>query len=332
MSANGGERQASSARAWGDLWRRGVLHSCAAGIDGNYDGAIAAFWSNCYQALNAGDRVVDLATGNGALALLAKQDALRREMPLEIHGVDLAPIRPTEHLDGGADLMAGIHFHSGIDMAQLPFADASVSLVCSQFGFEYAASPAVVAEIVRVLTDDGRACLVMHSHDSLVARTAPAQRAGIDYLLTAPLSEHLTAIAHLIADAPGGAARRALADSAAAEHARTTFNASVEALLARVDELPDAHVLQQATLQVRHVLEAASRGDRSAMTQQLADWRASLEAERIRLLDLDAALVDSVRLAQIEAWFSDAGLHVETGRMMQATDSPMGWTLVARRG
>ena len=54
--------------------------------------------------------------------------------------------------------------------------------------------------------------------------------------------------------------------------------------------------------------------------------------ERIRLQDLARALVDEARLAEIRSWFEAAGMVVDTGRMRQAADAPMGWTLVARRG
>ena len=333
MSAHSEERVDRSAQAWGDLWRRGVLHSCATGIDGNYDGAIAGFWREGFAELGAGDRLVDMATGNGALLLLAKQEADRCGIRLDLHGVDIAPIQPDIALQDGGARMAGITFHPHTDMAELPFADGSVALACSQFGFEYAASAAVVAEIARVLADGGRARLVMHSDDSLVARTAPAQRHGIDYLLAAPLIARLGAIATLMASAARDQeARRVLAASAEAGEARAAFNASVEALLAEIDAHPDAHVLQQATLQVRRVLEAASRGDAGAFAAFIADWRGSLEAERIRLQDLARALVDEARLAEIRSWFEAAGMVVDTGRMRQAADAPMGWTLVARRG
>ena len=332
MTAHGEDQAHRSAQAWGDLWQRGVLHSCATGIDGNYDGAIAAFWREGFASLAAGDRLVDLATGNGPLLLLAKQEAARRGITLDLHGVDLAPIQPSAALQDGGALMAGITFHPQTDMARLPFPEASVAMACSQFGFEYGASPAVVDEIVRVLAPGASVRLVMHSDDSLVARTAPAQRQGIDYLLSAPLIDRLEAIARLMAGASGAEARRALASSPEAAEARAAFNASVDALLAEIASRPEAHVLQQATLQVRRVLEAASRHDADAVASHLADWRVGLAAERVRLQDLDAALVDHARLDEIRGWFEAAGMVVETGRMRQSEDAPMGWTLVARHG
>ncbi|MGY0505477.1 class I SAM-dependent methyltransferase [Luteimonas sp. e5] len=330
MAAN--NAQTAGAEAWAELWRRGVLHSCASSIDGNYDGAIAAFWSSCFDPLLAGDRLVDLGTGNGALALLAKAHATRQGFSLDIHGVDLADIRPAENLADGARLLDGIRFHPCTDMRQLPFEDGSVTLLTSQYGFEYAASREVVTEMARVLAADGRVCMLMHSDDSLIARTAPAQQQGIDYLLQSPLVSRLSAIAQLIAAAPDAGSRAALARSPNAEETRHAFNASVDDLLTHQRKLPDAHVLAEAAWHVRRILEVAQQGHAARAVAYLEDWTKALAAERMRLQDLAAALLSPKKLAQIRMWLEEHGMSVETGTLRQATDAPMGWTLVARHG
>lgn len=319
------------AHAWTDLWRRGVLHACASGIEGNYDGSIAAFWAGCFGRLAAQARVLDLATGNGALALLAKQYGLDNNRQFEIHGIDIAQINPLQSLDCAPDLMSGICFHSGVDMARLPFADGSMDFLMSQYGFEYAPSRSdVIKAMLRVLAPGGAIAMLMHSSDSIVARMAPVQLQGIDYLLEGPLLDNLQAIALLMAEARDTQARQMLAKSPEAEAARNTFNQSVEALLKQIQLWPQAHVLQQAVLHVRRVLELASAGNVEAVYMRLSDWRAGLEAERLRLQHLMSALLDDSAIADIAQGFVSAGLQVEINRLWQKSDALMGWTLVAR--
>src|SRR5688572_29452405 len=117
--------------AWSSYWAAGGLHSCVGSFAGNYAGAIGDFWRDRAAALPDGARILDLATGNGALPLLFRD---RRGDAIEIDAVDLARIAPRWHRP---DESPRVRFHSGIAMERLPFADAGFDLVASQFGFEY---------------------------------------------------------------------------------------------------------------------------------------------------------------------------------------------------
>src|SRR5690606_5536476 len=87
--SDAGERAHSGAEPWSRLWSTGVLHSCATGIHGNYDGAVLEFWQRQFDSLEDGSRLVDVGTGNGALLLLARQRATERGIQLSMHGVDI---------------------------------------------------------------------------------------------------------------------------------------------------------------------------------------------------------------------------------------------------
>ncbi|MDO5610878.1 MAG: class I SAM-dependent methyltransferase [Pseudomonadota bacterium] len=320
------------ALAWTDLWRRGVLHSCASGIEGNYDGAIADFWTTRFQTLNDRDCVVDLATGNGALALLAAHHAEARGITLDIHGIDLADIAPARDTAGNERLLSSIHFHPRTAIHDLPFADGSIPLLVSQFGFEYAGDRASAEEMIRVLANDGRIALILHSKDSLVAQTAPLQLAGIDYLLGQSLIGDTARMAGLLATHRSPDRRRALIGSAAAEPIRLAFNHSVNALMDRLDAEPDTHVLKQATQQIATILKLADQGRLEDIQRATLGWQDALLAEQARLEQLGRALLSAEQLAQIAQWFRDTGLQVETSAIHRSANSPMGWSLIADHG
>ena len=56
-------------QAWSSYWAQGALHSCTGSFDARYSGAIGAFWDAVVAEIPPGSRVLDLATGNGALPL-----------------------------------------------------------------------------------------------------------------------------------------------------------------------------------------------------------------------------------------------------------------------
>ena len=90
-------------------------------------------------ALPDGARILDIATGNGAIATLAAEVAEAGQKTFFLAATDLAEINPD--VKGGARssrLRKRIQFHSHTPCERQPFDDASFDCVTSQFGFEYA--------------------------------------------------------------------------------------------------------------------------------------------------------------------------------------------------
>ena len=124
--------------AWTRYWAgggRGCLPEAA--------GPIAAvqkrIWQDFARTLARGSRVLDLATGSGAVCRWMAE--ARRD--LKPTGVDSASALPPAP--------AGIVLKERVSIAHLPFRDGQFGAATSQFGFEYCADPARSAELARVL-------------------------------------------------------------------------------------------------------------------------------------------------------------------------------------
>lgn len=144
------------ARAWGDFWANsarsgggGCLPERWAAIESAQQKA----WADFVADLPQGARVLDLATGDGAV--LRWMRAARADLSLT--GIDLAPTLPTPPV--------GTEIRGGIAMEHLPFGDGGFDAVVSQFGFEYGDARAIAAEIGRVLAPQGRVGLIVHRGD-----------------------------------------------------------------------------------------------------------------------------------------------------------------------
>ena len=103
--------------------------------------------------LRAGERVLDIASGPGATALL-----LAAEFGVEVDGVDLGPatVERANATAAGAQLERQVRFHCG-DAERLPLPDASVDAVVCECAFcTFPDKRTAAAEIARVLRPGGR--------------------------------------------------------------------------------------------------------------------------------------------------------------------------------
>lgn len=317
------------AAPWARLWRTGVLHSCAVGIQGNYDREILDFWHARFAGLVDGQVLVDVGTGNGAIPLLARQAAQRQGIALRIHGVDLADIDPARDVPGGAQRYEGIRFHPRTSMTRMPFADGAVSLLCSQFAFEYAPHAEAAREILRVIGDRGAAAMIVHSTDSVIAVVGGAQLEACRWLLRdSGVLQAAGDLAMVMAGADTPAKRAALASDAVAEAARHRFNIEATALMDRIEANPSAALLQQTAQRIARLLSqpSATRDEAAAALSGLRDW---IEDEERRLALMQAAALDRAALENLAQVLGAGGLPVRTGRLLYGGSACIGWTIVA---
>src|SRR5215212_736587 len=123
---------AHASTAWDRYWHFNRIASCMddAGRS-NYDERIAGPWRAFFAGLPPCD-VLDICTGNGAVALIAATAGM------SVTGIDLADIDPARFVTPMAETLSGIRFLGGTNAAALPFPDGSFGAVVSQYGIEYA--------------------------------------------------------------------------------------------------------------------------------------------------------------------------------------------------
>lgn len=308
--------------AWSAYWATGGLHSCVGSFDGNYSGAIGDFWRAVFTDLPEGPvRVLDLATGNGALPRLLWEHRGNRP-GLQVDAVDLARLAPA-WLD--PDQHAGLRFHAGVAMEQLPFADASFDLVTSQYGFEYARRDAALAEALRVLKPDGRLALVMHHAASVLVRVGRSELRN-QSLLLAPdgLLAATAAVLPWISRARAGQDPSGEPEALAARHA---YNAAVQALAAVIAASDAPDLLLETRAWVNRLL-AGTGPDPSPALASLANYREGLVAAGLRTGELIEHALDE---AQLSALVSSIQAARPAGRVqvlpVAQAEGLLGWGL-----
>ena len=302
--------------AWSQYWSAGLLHSCPGSFAGNYSGAIAQFWESALADMNPGARVLDVATGNGALPKML----LQRGDGVSVDAVDAAQLAPAWF---DPSRHPGIRFHSGVMAETLPFEDASFDYVVSQYGIEYAARPDACQQALRVLRPAGHLGLVMHHSGSVLAQVAREEQLHFAWLLGA--DGLLTAASRLspwLAKARRG---ESLRENLMAEQSRQRFNKAQQELEARATASSVPDLLLEARHQVQQLLQQPQSQD---LLSRYAD---GLRAGQLRSAELLRFALSRAELDGFVAVLRTQRPHsrIEVTELRQA-EGLMGWGLHLR--
>jgi len=166
---------------WTAYWKDGQITTFGYGFSGNYDGEFEAFWRAQLAGLTG--KLVDLCCGNGALIWLANDILNHDGNCCHLYGVDIADITPFKLLKKRRADYPCVEFLGNTSIDSLPFENNSINMAISQYGIEYADAAAVLLELDRVLTADGKLAFIVHSDQSSVIETARNTADVYNYLL-----------------------------------------------------------------------------------------------------------------------------------------------------
>ena len=214
---NDRQTDAKPARAktnpWTVYWEHGFLTSCADTFDVNYQGKMREVWERFMEPLENDAKILDICTGNGAIAVIAADVSRRLSKNFEIHGIDRAHVHPADTLKSGPDLVENIEFHSETPAEDTSFDDAYFDAVTGQYALEYTHIPDTARELHRIMATGSRGLFVMHHGDSVVLETTGEElRHGELLFESTGLFDHAKSLLLRMAKATTTQARRALAN------------------------------------------------------------------------------------------------------------------------
>ena len=296
----------------GDPWQRywkaaapGAPAGCVPDAQGPVAAATKAAWANFAAALPRGARVLDIGTGSGAA--LAAMLAPRRD--LKAVGIDSALSLPPAP--------KGMQLKAGVAMERLPFPPESFHAAVSQFGFEYGATDAASAELVRVTRRGGALQLLIHHGGSIILSHNLARREALLWAL-----------------APSGVVERALAFAKGGLAMGLPVPASSAGAINDAQRLfpTQSAAAELATGVLQRLSACAGRpADALRMLEQVRGDAAG-EVERLSLLDRAAR--DDKGIEEIGLQLGGAGFVVEAPQVLTdpGSGAPLAWLLRGVRG
>jgi hypothetical protein len=308
-------------QVWTRFWASGATHSCGTSYGERYGGAIAAFWRAVHDDTPAGSRLLDVATGSGAIPRLWR--SWRSTDTWD--AVDLAASAPSWMAEAGA----GLRFQGSVRAESLPFPAASFNLVTSQYGLEYCDLPLAVAEVLRVRAPQGGVAFVLHHARSRPVALARTELSHLEWALGPDgLIGACVDILGPAAEATTPQGRARLAHDPTAEAARLRFNAAQAALHERANIPDGADVLGEIRDGVGALVQVAMRQGAAPARSQLDAWTHALADHRVRLEELRTHALDSAAAQALGAHLASAGLRIDLGTLEEGQHL-MGWTLRA---
>ena len=162
-------RSSKQIAAWSSYWSEGKITSLPNLFADNYSGDVRRFWDEAFATLEENGRVLDICTGNGAIACLAREHADHRGIRFEIHAIDVAEIQPRSR-ETDDSTINDVRFRSGVAVESTGCRSDYFDLVAGQFALEYCNVPEAVRELSRIIRTNGSLVLMMHHADSATAQ------------------------------------------------------------------------------------------------------------------------------------------------------------------
>ncbi len=340
------ERERLDRDEWSRFWERGSLTTFEGHFRENYDAEIRDFWRGEFARLADGAVIVDLATGNGALALLAAQYAREASSEKEarhfsITGVDSAAIDVRRLRAAWPALAAdfdAVKLVGGTPLEATGLPDDSVDLVISQYGFEYGDTAAGSREAARILRPGGRLAMILHHEESAILAQA---REGLRQVTLCLEEERFLALTRrmlkLFRGLKPGQGPAGLNWSPGALKVREELNSAAARLeqYARRPEVraADAGFIEFLVPSGLRLLEQGRSLEPHAIEAAWAAIEAEVAAYRLRMADLVSAALGAAGMERIRDELAAAGFEGISLQPFNYGDSTLlGWALTAENG
>lgn len=322
------------ASAWSRYWASGHLHSCPGAFAGNYDDELRSFWLDFFGALGDGARVLDIGTGNGAIAFLARDAADAAGRKFHIEAIDAARIHPEEAAGRLGIPTAGVLFRGETSSESTGYPDASFDAVSSQYAIEYSEVDETLAELARILSPGGRSAFVMHHAGSEALATARLELKAFDYLRhQAPLVLEAKQLLRRLGAARGRRELAALAADGDSRRRRKEVEKQLRRVLACA-RAPSrgASFLEGIAAQVAAAVQEIGTKGVGPAGRRLAALEEEMAAHRERLRSIVRAARDRAGIEAFCEQLAAAGFAGEApGELRRRGNDLLGWTLTATR-
>ncbi|MBT1443174.1 methyltransferase domain-containing protein [Shewanella sp. JM162201] len=306
--------------SWSSYWQQGHITSFGESLQKTYTGEIREYWMKALADISVGSHILDLASGNGALAILIQE--LTNDKSLSIIGVDKAQVITPD--------VEGVRLQSGIELCSLPFESESFDFVCSQFGFEYSEWNKSGPDCLRVLKVGGVMNLFMHSTDSFVVKRNHDIEALLSDAIVTEIFVLCRNLVELMGDVSSPADIATIKASSECERLRLSILENLDKLNRK---LPAAFIDSEIGRCVQYLFTTALCWNVSRKCQYIEDSKRILKQQLSRLEDLSSAALTESQVDEIISLMDSQGAVLVSKHKVRvhSTGEAIGWGVCFRK-
>lgn len=288
--------------------------------------AVHDSWRAYFARLPAGARLLDIAAGIGAVALIAREVSQARGHTFEVHSLDQASTLNAEPLD-----INGIRFHARRYDRSTPFEDGYFDAISAQWALpdDDASLGGCVGELRRILRPGGKARFMYHAYDGATHKQCLDRMQAVDTLLDKlKLLEHARAMFDAAFVMQAALERDAVQCAMQALGTQQTYAniAGWAKLLMR--DTPNPEAGEQILQLISGCWERRGSMAHGEIIAHLDRVEVDMRLAQERMRAACALAVDESRARRIARLFESAGFErVKVKPFRDAADALIGWDL-----
>ena len=288
--------------------------------------AVHDSWRTYFRALPVGARLLDVAAGIGAVALIAQEVSRQGAYRFEVHSLDQASTFNAEPL-----VLDGIRFHSRRYDRRTPFADGYFDAVSAQWAPpDDGAAASGIAELRRILKPGGRARLMFHAlggaaHVQCLGRSDAIRRLLGEF----GLLEHARHMFEVAFTQETALKRDAVHAATLALESQQRYADAVARISAWNQGTPNPKAVEQILQLIGGCWEQRRHMRYDEITAHLDQLETELRAAESRMRSACDLAVDETRAHRIARLFRSSGFSSVKVQAFRAQQALLGWELQA---
>lgn len=310
---------------WSVYWKNGICTSFGNQPPQWYTHALQPLWESGFTKLPDHSSVLDVASGNGAVAQIAARVSIEQKKQLRIVAADKASLAP----EICAEYSGQIEFLSNTPLEKLCVPGGKFAFVSSQFGLEYAKVDLALGSVHDVLEENGELLMVAHHSASIICKRSREELQQYRALLNEfPVFARLASLLQAMGEIRGRSDLQGLSDNPASEKQRVAFNRVIGKLLRGH---PEGVVLADVLQRVNPLFKENVTMPLSAKLQYVRRLERDMVHAQQRLLDLTTAALDDKRMQRLLRLAEKNGLETEMCEKLSDEAGLLAWVVRFRK-
>lgn len=291
-------------KIWDSYWHDSRILSTVAESSPEAEATLETHWREFFADLPNGAAILDLACGNGHVALIAARLSQETGKGFRIYGIDAAAIDPPKYVPK-EELLKTIEFTAQTPIEQMPYPQGQFDAVVSQYGIEFADSRAL-AEAARVLKRGGKFCAITFAANTLPVTQSASKMRQSQYLIN---STKLFDMATAVAQALHNIEKNPSEESQGRDSKKylEKFSKEVEATMAKFKH-SDSEIVEAVITSLQHVFVIRKTTEIATQVNMIALMKKRIATHIARLDAITRAALGDSALLGFKRKLADAGM------------------------